>query len=199
MIVTCPSCDARYRIRDDKIEGKGARITCPNCGHKFVVYVEEQFVVGDKPSKPRGLPVTIHKKGQDHRAEGFEDDEDAPTTLMPHGSALNAELRNALLATAEKAERDPRPPASPQETPAQHRATAPDRAAAPPRAAAGGGAGPSRSLRGGGPSAQGAGGRPPMPRPAPAQGGNRSLGAVLAVVFALVGVLFGLYAAGLIP
>lgn len=38
MIVTCPSCSARYKINESKIAGRGARITCPRCSHRFVVY-----------------------------------------------------------------------------------------------------------------------------------------------------------------
>jgi predicted Zn finger-like uncharacterized protein len=96
MIVTCPSCSTRYRVRDDKIQGKGARISCPKCGHRFVVYGEaERFVSGDE--SPRGMPVTIRKQGTTQRAEVPEDDEaEAPTTVMAHGSAAVAQLRAAL-------------------------------------------------------------------------------------------------------
>ncbi len=38
MIVTCPSCSARYKLDDSKITGRGARITCPRCRHVFVVF-----------------------------------------------------------------------------------------------------------------------------------------------------------------
>jgi len=38
MIVSCPACSARYKIDPSKIKGRGAKITCPRCGHKFVVY-----------------------------------------------------------------------------------------------------------------------------------------------------------------
>lgn len=38
MIVTCPSCNSRYKIDEAKIKGRGAKITCPTCAHKFVVY-----------------------------------------------------------------------------------------------------------------------------------------------------------------
>jgi predicted Zn finger-like uncharacterized protein len=41
MIVTCPSCSARYKIKDSKLEGRGARITCPRCAHRFVVYRDD--------------------------------------------------------------------------------------------------------------------------------------------------------------
>lgn len=37
MIVTCPSCTARYKVPESKITERGAKITCPNCSHKFVV------------------------------------------------------------------------------------------------------------------------------------------------------------------
>jgi predicted Zn finger-like uncharacterized protein len=41
MIVTCPSCSARYKISETKIKGRGAKITCPRCAHRFVVYRDQ--------------------------------------------------------------------------------------------------------------------------------------------------------------
>ena len=38
MIVTCPSCSTPYKINEAKIKGRGAKITCPKCSHRFVVY-----------------------------------------------------------------------------------------------------------------------------------------------------------------
>jgi predicted Zn finger-like uncharacterized protein len=97
MIATCPNCSSRYRLDEDKIPGRGARITCPSCSHKFVVYrpKEQRVVIGAAP--PRGLPVTIQKKGQLSRAD-FEDEDDAeaPTTIMAHGSTLAQEIRKAI-------------------------------------------------------------------------------------------------------
>ena len=40
MIVQCPACNARYRIRDANIPASGGKIRCPSCGHSFVVYPE---------------------------------------------------------------------------------------------------------------------------------------------------------------
>ena len=40
MVVTCEHCGARYRLDKSRIEGRGARITCPKCQHVFVVYRE---------------------------------------------------------------------------------------------------------------------------------------------------------------
>lgn len=42
MIVTCPSCNSRYKIKADKITGRGAKITCPKCSHRFVVYKDDE-------------------------------------------------------------------------------------------------------------------------------------------------------------
>lgn len=38
MKVQCDSCGTRYKLDESRIKGKGARITCPKCGHTFVVY-----------------------------------------------------------------------------------------------------------------------------------------------------------------
>ncbi|MCB9764618.1 MAG: zinc-ribbon domain-containing protein [Alphaproteobacteria bacterium] len=38
MIVTCPSCAARYKLDDSKVTGRGAKITCPSCRYVFIVY-----------------------------------------------------------------------------------------------------------------------------------------------------------------
>ena len=51
MIVTCPSCSARYKINAAKIKGRGAKITCPRCSHRFVVYREGEGEGGKKKSR----------------------------------------------------------------------------------------------------------------------------------------------------
>ena len=38
MIVTCPQCTARYKLDQNKISARGAKITCPRCRHVFVVH-----------------------------------------------------------------------------------------------------------------------------------------------------------------
>jgi predicted Zn finger-like uncharacterized protein len=54
MIVNCPACSARYRIDPAKITGRGAKITCPRCSHKFVVYKDGD---GAASSGPRSEPT----------------------------------------------------------------------------------------------------------------------------------------------
>lgn len=53
MIVSCPACSARYRIDPDKIKGRGAKITCPRCSHKFVVYKDGADAPPAKPAPAR--------------------------------------------------------------------------------------------------------------------------------------------------
>ena len=77
MIVSCPACSSRYRIREDRIQGRGARITCPNCSHKFVVYRDQ----GNAPVEP------------EPSAYDEEDESDVPTTVMPQGSSLARSIR----------------------------------------------------------------------------------------------------------
>lgn len=42
MIVSCPSCDKKYKFSEDKLGKRGAKITCPKCRHVFVVYKDRE-------------------------------------------------------------------------------------------------------------------------------------------------------------
>lgn len=81
MIVSCPQCESRYRIRDEKLSGARARITCRNCGHKFIVEKESAH----------SLPVTLRSETPSKPSE--DDENEVPTTLMPHGSAVVRKIR----------------------------------------------------------------------------------------------------------
>lgn len=37
MIIECPACTSRYRIREDKLPENGGNIKCPSCAHVFFV------------------------------------------------------------------------------------------------------------------------------------------------------------------
>jgi predicted Zn finger-like uncharacterized protein len=37
MIIECPACQSRYRIREEKLPQEGGGIKCPNCAHVFFV------------------------------------------------------------------------------------------------------------------------------------------------------------------
>lgn len=38
MIVTCPSCTAKYRVRDDAVPAEGAQLRCPECATMFLAH-----------------------------------------------------------------------------------------------------------------------------------------------------------------
>lgn len=38
MIVTCPSCNAKYRVRDDAVPAEGAQLRCPECSTMFLAH-----------------------------------------------------------------------------------------------------------------------------------------------------------------
>lgn len=55
MVITCPSCSARYRLNPDKIKGRGAKITCPKCEHVFVVFSDSD-AEAPRPAAPSAPP-----------------------------------------------------------------------------------------------------------------------------------------------
>jgi len=50
MIVTCERCNARYKLDDSRIKGRGARITCPKCRHVFTVLTNRPAEEADEPT-----------------------------------------------------------------------------------------------------------------------------------------------------
>jgi len=59
MIVTCPSCQTRFRFPPDKIGPDGARIRCSRCRKVFAVSPRgEAFAEGGGPAEPRPTPAT---------------------------------------------------------------------------------------------------------------------------------------------
>lgn len=38
MIVSCPSCPAKYRVRDEAVSEEGAELRCPQCAESFVAF-----------------------------------------------------------------------------------------------------------------------------------------------------------------
>ena len=63
MVITCPSCSARYRLNPDKIKGRGAKITCPKCSHVFVVFSDStQDADGSAAVAAPAAPPTSPKR-----------------------------------------------------------------------------------------------------------------------------------------
>jgi predicted Zn finger-like uncharacterized protein len=45
VIVTCPSCTSKYRVKDDAVPAGGAELECPSCKTVFVAYPPKRPVV----------------------------------------------------------------------------------------------------------------------------------------------------------
>jgi predicted Zn finger-like uncharacterized protein len=45
VIVTCPSCTSKYRVKDDAVPAGGAELECPSCQTVFVAYPPKRAVV----------------------------------------------------------------------------------------------------------------------------------------------------------
>lgn len=59
MIIECPSCQARYRIREEKLPAEGGGIKCPNCAHVFVVTPDGQLGEAKKSIPPHGTEYNV--------------------------------------------------------------------------------------------------------------------------------------------
>jgi predicted Zn finger-like uncharacterized protein len=51
MIITCPHCSARYKVKDDLIKAKGKRVKCKKCTAIFVAYPDRDAVLEKKPDE----------------------------------------------------------------------------------------------------------------------------------------------------
>ncbi len=56
MIITCPHCKARYKVKDGLIQTKGKKVKCKNCSAVFIAYPDKDSVLDRAPS-PADSPV----------------------------------------------------------------------------------------------------------------------------------------------
>ena len=68
MVIQCPECGKKYKIDPDKVPDKGAKISCPGCGHNFVVKKKEKEAAAQPkmktpPCQMCGNPSTRVLKG----------------------------------------------------------------------------------------------------------------------------------------
>jgi predicted Zn finger-like uncharacterized protein len=98
MIVTCPQCQTRFRIPDDKVTPKGVKVRCTRCRHTFrvsrpadpaVETSEDPFAQFSPPdalseedkTPQRGTPVGVEvEPASVPPADDFDVDIDAPDT-----------------------------------------------------------------------------------------------------------------------
>jgi predicted Zn finger-like uncharacterized protein len=105
MIVTCPACAKRYKINEEKLHRKGAKITCLNCSHKFVVVRPESGSVTAGPTTE--TPVRLGSRPLDIRSRDFR--EVGITWKVRKGIGLTYDFHDlrSLLANLEEEQIDP--------------------------------------------------------------------------------------------
>lgn len=42
MILSCPECNTKYRVRDDLIDPEGSEVKCSRCGHRFTAFPDQE-------------------------------------------------------------------------------------------------------------------------------------------------------------
>ena len=56
MIVTCPSCEAKYRVDADALAARGNKVKCAACAHSWVV--EDEGLTLNEPVEPAFQPAS---------------------------------------------------------------------------------------------------------------------------------------------
>lgn len=82
MILTCPSCETRYNLPDDKISAKGTKVRCTRCKHVFKAYpqgspdLEEPKLEDLQPQaapQPSATDNDLLGEAPDGTADDFDD------------------------------------------------------------------------------------------------------------------------------
>lgn len=87
MIIECPACTSRYRIREDKLPAAGGNIKCPNCAHIFFVPRESSI------SQSGSVPVV---EGADTTSGRPGPAESAPATAIATNGKRRWKLKNPV-------------------------------------------------------------------------------------------------------
>jgi predicted Zn finger-like uncharacterized protein len=78
MIIECPSCQARYRIREEKLPAEGGGIKCPNCAHVFVVTPDGKQVEPKKAVPEHGTDYNVAVRAAEAEIEQARAQAEAP-------------------------------------------------------------------------------------------------------------------------
>ena len=89
MKITCPSCDAKYSIADEKVQGKVAKIRCKKCGATIVVGGQGSEAAASAPDQPAaaasGASYTVSVSDSDQRTMTLAELVDAYNTGVVTG------------------------------------------------------------------------------------------------------------------
>lgn len=104
MIIECPSCQARYRIREEKLPAEGGGIKCPNCAHVFIVTLDGQLADSKKADPAHGTEYNVAVRAAEAEIEQARAQAESQTLSATAGAdtgakkaALRWKVRNAGL------------------------------------------------------------------------------------------------------
>ncbi|MDB5037254.1 MAG: hypothetical protein JWQ35_782 [Bacteriovoracaceae bacterium] len=94
MLVSCPKCESRYKLPDEKIRATGTKVRCPRCQHTFKVFSDSPAPaeIPKKPETPAHVqksppslsqdlpPLRAEKKSAPPVDENFEAESDSTRT-----------------------------------------------------------------------------------------------------------------------
>ena len=96
MIITCPSCNAKYKIPEERLKDKDSmKVKCKKCSHVFIVTqdqekekgVLDEVAIKAKEQKPATTTVS---EGEDKKKTEFET---FLETLLPHERKSHLDAR----------------------------------------------------------------------------------------------------------
>jgi predicted Zn finger-like uncharacterized protein len=104
MIITCPSCSAKYHLAESKVKASGTKVRCPRCSYQFTVFKnlesEEKVTVepdlleksrASNPSSDSFLATTptekAHHVGLDSSADRFFNEQTKEYSSLPESIA----------------------------------------------------------------------------------------------------------------
>lgn len=109
MIIECPACKSRYRIREEKLPAAGGNIKCPSCAHVFFVAREAAPVAPAPPVAAQGASGQTDPNGWSQIPLG-----DSPPAEAAAPSPAGGTLAMAAFSDAGAAKASPAPGAAPE-------------------------------------------------------------------------------------
>ncbi len=112
MKVSCPSCDAKYTITDDKVVGKKIKVRCKTCGTQILVDGTGSLPQGEQPStgsetdsasdsgtQPESLPPSAEASMQSNETDAWTVNlSETEERTMTTSDIVEAALKNELSA-----------------------------------------------------------------------------------------------------
>lgn len=106
MIITCPHCNARYKVKDGLIQAKGKKVKCKKCSAVFIAYPHKDAILEwapDSPDSPvkKAIPPQATPSNsasamgaQSDPARDAEDANSSQATVKVDRSKLDQYLKN---------------------------------------------------------------------------------------------------------